>query len=47
MPENPAEEPTAASAAPNPEAVPDAVGQPETPVKDRKVPGEYLSLIHI
>ena len=41
MPENPAEEPTAASAAPNPEAVPDAVGQPETPVKDRKVPGEY------
>ena len=25
MPENPAEEPTAASAAPNPEAVPDAV----------------------
>ena len=41
MPENPAEEPTAASAAPNPEAVPDAVGQPEAPVKDRKVPGEY------
>ena len=41
MPENPAEEPPAASAAPNPEAVPDAVGQPETPVKDRKVPGEY------